>query len=199
MAKHLTVAHPAYKADPMNNAIPEGEVCQALIFAKDKFTTKEDAINWAKQNNYRYDALTEEAESYRLTQKDPKDFDGNLRTIDITTGVKAVSGKIKTTTDAAPPPAAPAAGTGDIAEAITLLKALDAKLDKLIAAEAAEDGGSTPPPPADPAKAAAEATARIVADAIKSALAPITAKLEKSDANMGTLAKAVEAMATKVL
>jgi HK97 family phage portal protein len=75
---------------------PEGFEIQTLIFSKEKFPKKEDAINWAKDNGFLVTKEPDEtADSWRIRQKDPDDFDAeSFRTIELRDGVSAVIGKI---------------------------------------------------------------------------------------------------------
>ena len=68
-------------------------VIQTLIFSKEKFTKKE-AINWAKDNNFKHGSIDETEESFRLRQRNPDDFI-RMRTIEIKKGIKAVGGPLK--------------------------------------------------------------------------------------------------------
>lgn len=63
---------------------------QSLIFDKQHFT-QEKATAWARSHGYR-SGVDETGESYRMRQADPSKYD-KMRTIDITTGIKAVVGK----------------------------------------------------------------------------------------------------------
>lgn len=70
---------------------------QTLIFSKDRYETAALAKNWAREHKYRADKVDETSESWRLRQKEPGDFkEGSFRTIELTEGVKAVIGKLKT-------------------------------------------------------------------------------------------------------
>lgn len=70
---------------------------QSLIFSKEKFTQAE-AVKWANDHEYRSDKIDETETSFRLRQKEPDEFvDGSFRTIDITDGIQAVIGRLKTT------------------------------------------------------------------------------------------------------
>lgn len=66
---------------------------QSLIFSKDHFKTAEEAKNWASKHNFSSEGVDETGESFRLRQKPPGGFK-KMRTIELTTGVKAVVGKI---------------------------------------------------------------------------------------------------------
>lgn len=71
---------------------------QTLIFSKaEGFDTREKAVAWAKEHDRRHDKVDENEKSFRLRQREPDDFqDGSLRTIEITEGVQAVVGRLKT-------------------------------------------------------------------------------------------------------
>lgn len=67
-----------------------------LIFGKGDFT-KEEAIQWAKDNDYKSSKVRDEDEEYRLEQRDVKDFeDGSFKTIALKDSVKAVTGNLTT-------------------------------------------------------------------------------------------------------
>jgi HK97 family phage prohead protease len=77
----------------------ESTTVQTLIFSKEKFT-QQQAIDWAKQHDYRVDKVDETEDSYRLRQREPGDFqEGSFRTINLTEGVSAVIGRLKMTGD----------------------------------------------------------------------------------------------------
>jgi HK97 family phage prohead protease len=69
---------------------------QTLIFSKDKFSA-ETAKAWAEKHGFKNsDVDAEPADSIRLRQRDPEEFDQEtFRTIELTTGVQAVVGKLK--------------------------------------------------------------------------------------------------------
>lgn len=74
----------------------DSTLIQTLIFSKEDYT-EEEAKEWAKAHDFRADKVDETEDSYRLRQKDPEDFEeGSFRTIDLTDGVRAVIGKLKT-------------------------------------------------------------------------------------------------------
>ncbi|MCP4394552.1 MAG: phage portal protein [Alphaproteobacteria bacterium] len=66
---------------------------QSLIFSKGKFT-REQAVKWAKEHDFKSSKVDETDESYRLRQNDPSKYD-KFRTGEITDGVKAVYGELK--------------------------------------------------------------------------------------------------------
>ena len=69
---------------------------QTLIFDKEHFPNKEDATKWAREHNVKSANVEETSTSFRLRQIDPSKFiEGSFRTIEITTGVKAVIGRPK--------------------------------------------------------------------------------------------------------
>lgn len=71
---------------------PVGTTTQTLIFKKSNFT-KQQAKDWAKDNNYDFGKVDEKSSSYRLRQAKPSSFRKNsLRTIKFTDGVSAVIG-----------------------------------------------------------------------------------------------------------
>ena len=162
-------------------------VVQSLIFNKDKFT-KDEAINWAKDNDYATDKCEDTADSYRLLQRDPEDFDDeSLKTITLIDGVQAVSGKVKT--EAAAPPAAetpPADGGGDVASALADIKTSLAQVSDVLqqVLKAVQNESETPPkepvtPPAEPAKA-------------------VDARVEKLEKGFDKLVQSVNLLVTKL-
>ncbi len=77
--------------------LQESRVIQTLIFDKHTFS-RERAVQWAKDHDFRIDKVDENDTSIRLRQKDPGRFDGDtLRTIPLTTGIKAVVGVMRVT------------------------------------------------------------------------------------------------------
>jgi len=74
----------------------ESTTIQTLIFDKGKFT-REQAVQWAKDHDFKRTGVDETGESYRLRQREPGDFrQQTFRTITLTEGVKAVIGILKT-------------------------------------------------------------------------------------------------------
>jgi len=68
---------------------------QTLIFSKPKFTRK-SAKKWAKDHEFKNNKVDETSTSFRLRQKAPGLFiEGSFRTIELTSGVKAVIGRPK--------------------------------------------------------------------------------------------------------
>lgn len=65
---------------------------QSLIFDKSKFS-REEAVAWAKNHDYKSE-VDETGGSYRMRQREPGGM-SKMRTISITSGVKAVVGKAK--------------------------------------------------------------------------------------------------------
>ena len=76
----------------MNKKIlcPVGTKVQSLIFSKDKFSEK-SAKDWAKKHDFIYGYTDEKENTFRIRQQEPSDFT-NMRTIEMTKGVKAVIG-----------------------------------------------------------------------------------------------------------
>jgi hypothetical protein len=71
---------------------PVGTEVQTLLFDKDDFT-KSDAKAWARENDFKHGKVDETDEYYRLRQRPPGEFKkSGFRTIDLSTGVKAVIG-----------------------------------------------------------------------------------------------------------
>lgn len=73
----------------------KGFVIQSVILSKDRFKTKDAAIKWVGDHKFRHDKIDETDQSFRFRQREPSDF-STIRTIEITDGVKAVGGPIKT-------------------------------------------------------------------------------------------------------
>lgn len=69
---------------------------QTLILPKDKFKSRSDAADWAKEHDFKFDSIRETTDSWRVRQRPPADFqEGRFRTIDIdeNKGVRAVIGR----------------------------------------------------------------------------------------------------------
>lgn len=77
------------------SAISKATEIQTLIFDKEKFTESE-ASQWLKDNGFANSGVDETGSSYRYRQKDPSEFT-RMRTISLTSGVKAVVGPTKNT------------------------------------------------------------------------------------------------------
>jgi len=78
---------------PKNRKVPTK--IQTLIFSRTSFN-KSQARAWAKSHGFKSSKVDETATSYRIRQRDPSAFrPGSMRTIKITTGVKAVVGHLK--------------------------------------------------------------------------------------------------------
>lgn len=72
-----------------------GSEVQTLIFPKAQGFTRAKAKGWAKRNGFKFGKVDETGTSYRLRQKDPKNF-STMRTIPMgSDGVKAVIGPLK--------------------------------------------------------------------------------------------------------
>lgn len=68
---------------------------QTLIFDKDKFETRDEALNWARSHDFSADTSRETEGSWRIRQRPPEDFkDGTLRTKEIAPGVDLVDGEL---------------------------------------------------------------------------------------------------------
>ena len=71
-------------------------IVQTLIFSKDVFRNRKDAVKWAKDNNFKSSKVDENDSSFRLRQREPGEFDSKtFRTISLTDGVQAVVGELK--------------------------------------------------------------------------------------------------------
>jgi hypothetical protein len=80
---------------PMQRAVTPTTV-QTLIFDAKKFSASK-AKAWAKAHGFRFSSVDETTDSVRLRQHNPEDFKpGSFRTIELTNGVSAVIGKMKT-------------------------------------------------------------------------------------------------------
>ena len=76
-------------------ALQESTTLQTLVF-DNRDWTRERAVEWARNHDFRSDKVDETSTSFRLRQRDPDDFqEGSFRTINITTGLKAVIGRLK--------------------------------------------------------------------------------------------------------
>jgi hypothetical protein len=84
--------------------LQQGTSIQSLILFKDRFNTREEAINWVKENNFKVDKIDEPkaGNTFRFRQIEPEEFkddgfgpDEKYKTIDITNGVKAAIGFLK--------------------------------------------------------------------------------------------------------
>jgi hypothetical protein len=80
------------KKTKMNKKIlcPVGTEVQSLIFSKDDFSEK-SAKDWAKKHDFNYGYVDKKENTFRIRQQEPSDFN-NMRTIEMTKGVKAVIG-----------------------------------------------------------------------------------------------------------
>lgn len=66
---------------------------QSLIFSKENFT-REQAVDWAKDHDFKYNKVDETNVSFRLRQKEPNEFK-DFVTKELDTGVKAVMGHLR--------------------------------------------------------------------------------------------------------
>ena len=63
---------------------------------KKVFKTKEEAIKWVKDHNFKFSSVDETGTSFRFRQQEPSLFvEGSFRTIELRNGVKAVIGTPK--------------------------------------------------------------------------------------------------------
>ena len=75
--------------------IGDGEGIQTLIFDKKMFTIA-GAKEWASSRGYRDEVAEETSDSIKLGQNDPAIFmENSFKTIEVTEGVKAVTGRLK--------------------------------------------------------------------------------------------------------
>jgi hypothetical protein len=71
-------------------------VVQTLIFDKNVFKQMSDAQAWAKQHDFKFEKVDETESTFRIRHREPDEFDQeSFRTIQLTEGVSAVAGKIK--------------------------------------------------------------------------------------------------------
>lgn len=74
----------------------EPTTVQTLIFSKEKFPSKDEAISWAKEHDFSFEKIDENEDSFRLRQRDTSDFkEDSFKTISITEGISAVIGKLR--------------------------------------------------------------------------------------------------------
>ena len=72
-------------------------IVQTIIFDKEKFKKSDDAKSWLKEHDYKSGGMDETDESFRFRQIEPDQFDPkSFRIIELTEGIKAVIGKLKT-------------------------------------------------------------------------------------------------------
>lgn len=82
------------------NLCPVGTQIQTLLFKRSDFTEAQ-AKAWAKAHDFKYGSIDTTANHYRMRQHEPSKFKlGSFRTIEITTGIKAVIGCPKKTDNA---------------------------------------------------------------------------------------------------
>lgn len=80
-------------------AAAQSTTVQSLILSKERFQTREAAKSWATKHKYHATKVDETENSWRFRQREPGDFKPNsFRTIELTNGVKAVIGRLKTET-----------------------------------------------------------------------------------------------------
>lgn len=69
-------------------------IVQSILFDKDKFSESE-AKAWLESHDYSHGKVDETEENLRFRQKEPEAFeDGSFRTVELSTGIKAVMGKL---------------------------------------------------------------------------------------------------------
>ena len=78
--------------DERRVADPRSMKVQSLIFAKDTFS-RGQAVRWAKGHGFKADKVDEKANTWRIRQRDPGEFE-TFRTITFKPGLKAVVAKI---------------------------------------------------------------------------------------------------------
>lgn len=73
---------------------------QTLILSKKRFKSAKAASKWVRDNGFKVHKIDETSTSYRFRQREPSKFiKGSFRTITLTTGVKAVVGRLKKKTN----------------------------------------------------------------------------------------------------
>lgn len=73
----------------------EATTVQSVIFDKEHFTHAQ-AVKWLRDHDFKAAKTDEKEKTFRFRQRDPGDFqDGSFRTITLTTGVKAIIGRLK--------------------------------------------------------------------------------------------------------
>ena len=78
-----------------NKIFPANTSIQVIIFSKQKFTT-DQAQEWCKENNYKFDKLEETENTYRIRQELASAFRKNsLRTFTLEGGIKSIIGTKK--------------------------------------------------------------------------------------------------------
>lgn len=88
---------------------------QSLIFSKDKFKDRGSAVGWAKEHDFKHGDVDETGDSFRLRQFSPSGKD-KFRTIELTTGVKAVVAKDVTENQLANPSESGARSSGGMGD-----------------------------------------------------------------------------------
>lgn len=88
--------------EPATTAARKPTTVQTVILSKERFKTLEAAKKWVSDHDLHAAKVDETGTSYRFRQREPSEFvDGSFRTIELTTGVKAVIGVLKAQTAAA--------------------------------------------------------------------------------------------------
>src|SRR3990172_13001177 len=76
-------------------------IVQTVILSKERFSSVEEAEKWITSHEFKNKGVDETEDSYRFRQRDPGDFVySSFRTINITDGVKAVIGHLKSKNNA---------------------------------------------------------------------------------------------------
>ncbi len=91
----LTNSKNTHKINIKKSEDSDGTTVQTLIFNKENFD-KEEALAWAKENDYKAEKVEETDDDYKLVQRQEKDFEkSSFKTLEIDTGIKAKVGKLK--------------------------------------------------------------------------------------------------------
>lgn len=75
---------------------PPATTVQTLILSKTRFKTRQAAVKWVKDHDFHAKNVDETETSWRFRQREPGEFQsGSFRTITMTSGIKAVIGRLK--------------------------------------------------------------------------------------------------------
>lgn len=165
---------------------------QTIIFSKEKFTQAE-AVKWANEHEYRSDKIDETETSFRMRQKEPDEFvDGSFRTIDLTDGIQAVIGRLKTTEETGVDGMDKETAQALIDQMKAVATAINGLVDgtksngeKLDAIAAKLDAKPVEKPEETPAETESETEKRIIA--VETALKAATDSIAKMDDVMGKI------------
>lgn len=161
---------------------PKSMIVQTLIFAKETFKKKEEAVKWAIDHGFKNNGVDETADSFRLRQREPGDFDdATFRTIDLTDGVKAVVGKLKKDISEKEQSAMDEMLKQMMESLVALsegVKAIGLKCDEILKACSAEEPASDNPPAEEPPAKGEEEPTKGVAE-LETRIAGLEGSIEK--------------------